>query len=347
MKQGRSLQELAAELERQAELKQDYIADTRHLHLGTDGDLLFVEQDIFVPTPLCHRQVGERVGIPAKYYDRMKTEAPELLAQNVNHWFQFKPENRMVRTMDGEARAFLSSQYRRLDNYDLMEAVLPVLAEIPDLQVSSCEVTENRLYVKCVTKRMEAEIKKGDPVQAGLVVSNSEVGLGAFSVEPMLYILKCSNGLIAPAYGMRKHHVGRKIDAEESARELFSDEAMQADDRAFWLKARDIIKGALSQDLFERLVNEMQQAGQQRIQGHPAKAVEQLANKMQLTQKEEGGILQHLIEGADLSMLGMSQAVTRTSQDIDSYDRATELERMGHQIITLERKEWEEIATAA
>jgi hypothetical protein len=28
----------------------------------------------------------------------MKAEAPELLAANVNEWFQSKPERRMVRT---------------------------------------------------------------------------------------------------------------------------------------------------------------------------------------------------------------------------------------------------------
>ena len=63
-------------------------------------------------------------------YQRMRDQAPELLAANVNEWFQQKPERRMVRTLDGQMRAFLSDRYRRLDNFDLALAVLPVLKEM-------------------------------------------------------------------------------------------------------------------------------------------------------------------------------------------------------------------------
>jgi hypothetical protein len=34
---------------------------------------------------LAHKQIGEWAGVPAKYYERMKAEAPALLARNVNH----------------------------------------------------------------------------------------------------------------------------------------------------------------------------------------------------------------------------------------------------------------------
>ena len=38
--------------------------------------------------------------IPAKYYDLMQTQKPELLAENVNSWFADKPSSYMVRSMD-------------------------------------------------------------------------------------------------------------------------------------------------------------------------------------------------------------------------------------------------------
>ena len=40
----------------------------------------------------------------------------------------------------------------------------------------------------------------------------------------------------------------------------------------------------------------------------------------------------------------MANAITRTSQDLDDYDRATDLERLGGQIIELEQKDWAVIA---
>jgi hypothetical protein len=87
-------------------------------------------------------QIGERTGIPAKYLGRMQGEAPKLLAANVNHWFKEAPERRMVRTLDGNIRAFLSDRYMRVDNIDVAEAVLPVLQQTEGLRILSTGVTE-------------------------------------------------------------------------------------------------------------------------------------------------------------------------------------------------------------
>ena len=59
---------------------------------------------------VAHRQIAARLEIPAKYYDRMRTEAPQMLAKNVNHWLHAQPETRMIRTLDGNVRAFLSDR---------------------------------------------------------------------------------------------------------------------------------------------------------------------------------------------------------------------------------------------
>ncbi len=125
----------------------------------------------------------------------MRSQAPELLAANVNEWFHQKPERRMLRTLDGSMRAFLSDRYRRLDNYDLASAVLPVLKEMGEgLKIVSTELTESKMYIKVINERLELEVKQGDVVQAGMVISNSEVGMGSLKVEPLIYRLICTNG---------------------------------------------------------------------------------------------------------------------------------------------------------
>jgi len=189
MKLGRSLIELATEIQRQAQSKADFIANTRQLQILEDGKTLALEsQGEFSVTDLALSQIGERVGIPTKYLRKMQEEAPKLLATNVNHWFGEQPETRMVRTLDSNSRAFLSNRYMRVDNYDVTETALPVLLNTAGLRIVSCEVTENRLYIKAVTDRVQREVKSrqvGDVVEAGVMISNSEVGLGSVLVSPL------------------------------------------------------------------------------------------------------------------------------------------------------------------
>src|SRR5262249_1439828 len=149
MKHGLTLNELAAEIARQAEAKKDYHVKTEVLRRLPTADGLHARGAPLATSinAIAHRQIGETVGIPAKYYDRMLALAPDLLATNVNRWFDKEPETRLVRTLDGRARALLIDKYRPLDNVDLAEAVLPALQK-HDLMVMSCAITEQRLYIK-------------------------------------------------------------------------------------------------------------------------------------------------------------------------------------------------------
>jgi hypothetical protein len=360
MKQGRSLTELAQEVERQATVKRDFIADTRTLEFepaGAGGAYLKFfnesteqEEDLWIDD-LAHRQIAERIRVPVKYYDRMMEEAPELLATNVNHWFQEQPENRLIRALDGRARAFLSDRYRRLDNLDMMmQSIMPVLQEDRDLEIQSCEITEHRLYLKVTTPRLTGEVKKGDIVQAGVLIANSEVGKGAVDVDPLTYTLACLNGMVVPrslGNGMKRYHVGRRIGSgEEAAAELFTDETIAADDHAFWLKTRDVIRGALDQAIFEQTLAHMRDASERAINGDPTAAVKELAKRFSLTDGEAAGITTTLFKHEEGTQYGLLNAVTRYSQQVESYERATELERVGGEILTLAPHEWKVIAEA-
>jgi len=361
MKSGKSLTDLAVELERQQKSKRDFIADTRQLEIHRpncehenssaatheEWRLRVNGQGYFDMASNTHRQIAQRVGIPQKYYDRMITDAPELLVNNVQHWFENKPERRMVRTLDGNARAFLSDRYRTLDNFDLAEAVLPVLQEADGIQIVSTEITDSRMYIKALFPKLEMEVKKDDPVQSGIVITNSEIGNGALKVEPLVYRLVCLNGMIAADHSMSRHHVGRIADGGESVAEMFRDETLRADDRAFWLKVQDVVRGSLNKVKFEEIVRRMSDSTTNLIDGDPVAAIEVMQKRFGLTDGERSGVLRHLIEGADLSQFGLVNAVTRFSQDVDDYDRATDFERLGGSILELPRHQWQEISQAA
>jgi hypothetical protein len=349
MKAGRTLQSLAAELDRQNRAKRDFIVSSDAMRIEDGAELFSLTRQLdsgmrdvepFNITGLFHRQVGAALKIPAVYYDRMRSEYPDLLAQNVNGWFGRNPSRHMVRTMDGNARAFLSNRYRRIDNAQIAEAVLPVIGEIPDARVESCEVTENRLYLKVVAPRIQMDVVPGDTVQAGIIISNSEVGLGSVSVMPLIYRLVCSNGMVVSDAGQRKNHVGRVND---ESWELFSDETVMADDRAFMMKLRDIVCATVDTAKFAFIVGRMREAAEAKITAPISNVIELSARQFGLRDDEKESVLEHLIRGGDLSAYGLSGAITRAAQDVDSYDRSTELERIGWQVITVAPNVWRDL----
>jgi hypothetical protein len=362
MKQGITLSALAAELERQEAVKQDYIADTRRMHFTTAGTgVARSELDLIgegtsdsttglLVLPHAHQQIATHLGVPWRYYQRLQAELPVLLDENVNRLFRHQPERRMVRTLDGKARAFLSDRYRRLDNGELARTLLPILGDIPDVRFESCALTDERMYIKALTPRVTGQVKVGEEVCAGVLIANSEVGRGSLRIEPFVYTLACTNGMVIPralgANALRRVHVGRRVDADDMYR-VFRDETLQADDRAFFMACADVVRAAVDEVRFRELVEAMQRAAADEPVQSVIGAVQQLAKAENLNDGERDSVLTHLAAGGDLSRWGLLSAVTRAAEDVESYDRATELEELGGTMLAYSPAEWRSIAQAA
>lgn len=351
MKTGRPLNEVMLELNRQNQRKKDYIGSAQALRLFEDGQTFEIGSmsgaQQFGTTRLFHRQVASALGIPAKYYDIMQSQKPELLARNVNTWLSDRENSYMIRTMDygggRVARALLSDRYRRIDNMEIASAVLPLFAGSDQYEVVSSEVTENRMYLKILSRRLEMEVVPGDYVQAGVVISNSEVGLGSVNVQPLVYRLVCTNGMIVNDMGERKNHVGRAAKAVEDSFHIYSDETMEAEDKAFLLKLRDVTMAAIEEGRFAQVVGKLKESAGIPITGKVTEVVELTGKTYGFNTDEQDSILQYLIAGGDLSQYGLSNAITRASQDVESYDRATALEGIGWQVAAMPATQWKEL----
>lgn len=351
MKTGLTLDQFAATILTQSQQKADYLVDTRNLQLETYGSDIYLHMydnhaEVLEPLQInqtAHRQFGTHLKIPAAYYDRMLTTHPELLAHNVNSWFQREPSKRMLRTMGGTARAFLSNRYRRIDNLEIAQVVLPIIQEMEGAHIESCQITESRMYLKVVNTRLEAEVVPGDIVQAGVIISNSEVGLGSVCIQPLVYRLVCSNGMIINDAQTRRNHVGRTNETDESF-QLYSEETLMAEDKAFVLKIQDTVKAAVDEARFSQVIGMMKTAKQAAMNTQDVPGIVRLASReFHITDDESTGVLQHLIEGNDLTLYGLSNAITRHSQDIENYDRATELESIGYNILSMPQRQWNRI----
>lgn len=336
MKKGKTIQELAMEIQRQQEAKRDFLIPSNKITAFVNSDKVEIgfgikdnDEELFT-APLTyngHIQLGGFCDIPKKYYDLMLSH-PSLLATNLQHWLERSSGKRMVRSLDGQVRAFLSDKYRRLDNFDLAQNVLPMLLNA-QAEIDSCEITDNKLYIKALTHKVQGEVKPGDVVSAGVLITNSETGHGSLSVKPLIYRLVCKNGMVADDFAMRKYHAGKHTDMEQIE---FSNETIKADDKAFWLKVRDLVKFSLDSVTFEQIVESMRESTHRKIE-EPTKAIELITKKYNLGESEQKNVLTHLIQGGDLTSWGLANAVTRMAQDVPSYDRSVELETIGYQIM--------------
>jgi len=351
MKQGKDINELAAQIIEEAGKKKDFIVNTASLeyHVSAEGPKLkFPTDDGDMWTGVsanANKQVAARVGIPATYFNKMLTDSPEsmeLAATNVNHWFQNKPEDRMIRTLDGDARAVLSSKYRRIDNYDVCEALLPIVQDSRyGVVFKSQEVTPDRMYIKMTTDKLRGEIKRGDEVCGGIMIQNSEVGLGSLKLTPFIERLVCTNGMITTLgldgenLGYNRRHIGSKNEANDYYATLLSDRTRTLQDAAVLSEVKDVVAAILSEGTFNLVMDKLRGATRRILNGDPQKAVELVQSTFSLPDEAKGGILFHLTGGQDLSVYGMSQAITRYSQDIESYAEATEYEELGWKVLDM------------
>jgi Domain of unknown function (DUF932) len=241
MKTGRTIVELAQELLNQQETKRDFHANTKSLTMVPSGEFQLdtnTGMEIMPATSYAHAQMASKLSIPKVYYDRMMKQSPNLLADNVNHWLeQRQEETSLIRTLRGQMRAFLSSRYRIVDHHEILAMVLPEIAEMGSgIKIASCQVTDERMYLKVINTDIEAAISVGDPVQAGFILSNGEIGNSSISVEPFIMRLVCTNGLILKDKKQRKNHAGRSAENTD----LYAIDTIQAIDDAFKLKVRDL-----------------------------------------------------------------------------------------------------------
>jgi hypothetical protein len=363
VKTGTPFNDVLASIKATHESKRDYVADTRALQLTTDkeGSLLTIEglpegepTGTFGVTPHSHGQLRQRLDIPSDYYKRLQCDKGlhGLLDTTVNTLLHNDPQRRLVRTLNGNVRAFLTDRYQVVDNWDIVMTVLPEMQELADrhgCMVQSCEITDHRLYLKLMLpgisyslgKITEGEYRGMDDVlHPMLYIQNSETGSGSVSIHPGIFRLVCTNGLVIEEAALTMAHVTRgvrtsvrgKDTSSYTVERLLSDETKQAEDTAFLLKVRDVMRAAVSSLQFENLVQQFGETRNLQVP-RPKLAVEVVAQRHNLTAPEGEAILERLINGGDLSMFGLVNAVTRAAEDARDYERATELEELGGKIM--------------
>jgi len=331
---------LVEELERQKEKSLDLIVDNSTLKAvpdSTDGLRIAVpEYGEYALTDWAHGQLADKLGIPRRYYERMRTSGKaELLAENVNAWLSGK-QKRLVRILDGKIRAFLSDRYRIMDNYDLVFLALEEFKKKETVEIFRIDLTETMLYLKAVDRTLTESIRAEDIVYGGLILRNSEVGASAFKVEPFILRRVCNNGLILQ-HSLKKIHLGRQT--LESGEINWSDETRELEDRALWSKVRDMIRATFDKAIFQSWIRKLRESTWTGIE-KPIETVNNIAKHLELSEERKEELLTYFSEK---TKYGLINAITTLARETKNIDQQIRLEEFAGKILESPWKDFDEL----
>ena len=101
------------------------------------------------------------------------------------------------------------------------------------------------------------------------------------------------------------------------------------------MKVGDIVSAAVDEAKFQLTVERMRETMHIPLEHEPVQEVKLLAEKFQLTEIERSNVFHQLFKDGDISRYGLMNAVTAASKLCDDYERATDLERIGGEILAM------------
>ena len=115
----------------------------------------------------------------------------------------------------GYVRALLSKKYKLLDNADVIESILPTVANSEgNWEVVKTLFSDTKMLVSLKSRKFVGEPAVGDTMALGLQFLNSEVGQGSCTLQQLMFTLACLNGM-QTANNMRKTHLGKARSTED------------------------------------------------------------------------------------------------------------------------------------
>lgn len=323
----------------------------------------FDPSGMYAPSDTVDQNISDRFGIGRRYMNKMRAEDIELLDYNVNRWADKSTDSALVRlvwgampgnlAVTGYARAILSDRYAIIDHLDTVFAILEALSalgldgsniagidlsdsklyfnvEVPGIAVNARELVKN--YRSPFTGQTGAEMPL---VHAGIKFTNSETGRGAFEAKPYALFQTCTNGATIDGFGMRKVHLGSRMERGEVT---WSQETVKAANELVRHQVQDAVGQWLSTDFLQAAVDKWSQLADVEVV-KPVDTIKVIGTELSYTQDEQDDILNKFIKGGDTSAFGISQAITASVQDIANPDRAHELAETHFKAATIAARE--------
>jgi hypothetical protein len=276
----------------------------------------------FSITKPCHTQFAEKLEIPLKYYHKMEESAPDLLVSNVNTWLRKNGKDVFIRGLGDSVRAFLSDRYRVIDHLDVLLCALNEL-QAHEAEIEDCFLSEIELNIKVKSGKLRDFVRhKDDLIMGGIFITNSETGHKALRVEPRVFRVKCSNGMIVEELVTREIHIGNGDE--------ISDEIV-------YLSLRRSIRELFNR--FGEIVLLLRESTEAKIR-NPQKVIQNVVEQYKLSEFQKANILMAFGAEPEYDQYGIANAVTLAAQKEETWEKSVELEKLGGKLVALPMEEF-------
>jgi len=272
---------------------------------------------------------------------------------------------------DGVARAFLSNGYKVIDHLDVLTAALDGIRESgTPVDIVGCDLTDRRMYVRIAAPEIavlaptllkgyrapdfggvrrdawssidrirEVAAREGkdyppgqEPVVfAGFEISNSETGGGAATITPRLVVQICKNGLKITQDVLKAVHLGSKMD---DGIVRWSDDTQRKQLELVTAQARDAVATFLDVEYVEMTLERLEAKADSPVR-HAQETVTTVCKQLRFSDEHTNGVLDHFIQGGQMTAGGVMQAVTSFAQTIPDADDAAAFEAQGVRALEL------------
>jgi len=254
------------------------------------------------------QQLCTRIGVPYAFFKKCPSALQEF---NVLWFMQHLNSEKdvMLRIVkENEVRAIVSDRYAPFDDIELFRMLADFMEGTEEVVFQSFE--EKSTHVRITWPAKAEEIQPGDVVEQGIHIANSEVGMRSVTILGVVYRLKCKNGLIARENRGGFRHIGDPERIKGAVRQVIED-----------------VKND-SGKLLERFKKSLQKKIEQ-----PVEALNQLAERNNLTKEEYKALLESFMAEPSKNLFGVVNAVSNSAQKMPDMDRRVEMEFMASNLL--------------
>jgi hypothetical protein len=183
------------------------------------------------------------------------------------------------------------------------------------------------MHIKVKSLHLRDFIRHRDDVMVGgLLFSNSETGHKALRVEPRLYRVQCTNGMVIEQFTTRQIHLenGNGNGNGES-------------DDMVYLSIRRSIRELFGR--FGEIVQTLRDSTEIKVR-NVQRVINNLVEHYGLSETQRANILMAFGAEPELDKYGVANAVTRAARMEESWEGSLEMEKIGGRIITLSPDEF-------